>query len=389
MDAAGQAGEAYSRPWTGLLTPSFGGPSGFKAGANHGVYWSGGSFRNSKPQCAKRGDADCHAAVWYESYVPRVVSGMVSSACSKQPPALAPCSCPSESFISAAANVISTDGNVAATVYGSSRCLHVKLRRLDLLRRYFISLDLEVEGEDIRDDVDHYLITEPNHLDGFQWFQFEFTINVASVFRRTHGRPENSYYRLTMRVVELTGDCWPAGAEPVVLCLKEGNCGDLCHPQSPIQAHPWAPEILCRGPEGLKNFAQEINSFAFRTSLSATASDLRLSPGPSHGKMQNGSSWDDIGYGRPQVAVASCLPNVCYCCSPYGHCDCDFGDLHRRSSRTTFFRDLDSEVELALKKMQLREWNDLRDGPFDVPRHWENPHEFHHDDPSMDRRDSL
>ncbi|XP_077542451.1 uncharacterized protein LOC144155082 [Haemaphysalis longicornis] len=377
MDATGQDGEAYSRrmPWTALLTSSSGGPSGFKAGAKYGVFWSGGSFRDREPQWARCGDADRHSAVRYESYVLRAVSGMVSAARSKQPPTLAACSCPSKSYVSAVANVIGSDGKVAATVYGSSQCLHVKLRRLDLLRRYFISLDLEVDGEDRRDDVDYYLMPEPNHLDGFQWFQFEFTINVASLLRGRHGSSEGRAYRLTMRVVQLTDECWPAGPDPVLLCLREENCRDWCHPQKTGEVDPWTPETLRSGPEGLDNFAHEINkSFAIRTSFSTVAAHVPNPPGLSHGLVQTGSCWGDIGSGMARAADASCYSSVCNCCPPSEHGDCDVGDRHLQSSSTTFFRDLDSEVELALTKIQLRELNDPQCGRFEVPRHWEDPH---------------
>lgn len=381
MDAAGQDGGAYPRRMssTGFLPSSFGVPDGFEDGAKRGVYWSSNGFRDGEPQWASRSDTGRTSAGWSQSYVPRVVAGMVSATRLKQPPALAPCSCPSESYPSEVTNVIGSDGKVAATVYGSSHCLHVKLRRLDFLRRYFISLDMEVEGEDRQNDIDHYLMPEPNHLDGFQWFQFEFTINMATVFREWHGSSRGSVYQLSMRVIQLTDECWPAGPDPVLLSLKEGNCRDLCHSQRTSHEDPWAPQIPRRGPEGLDRFAQEI-----RKSFEAfSAAHSHRPPVQSRGLLQNLNCWDDTGSGMPRVAEASCHPSVCRCCFPCGHCN--VGGRHLQSSRTTFFRDLDSEVELALTKVRLREINCPEGGCFGDSRHGEDPHEIYND-PSMASR---
>lgn len=377
-------------PWTALVTSSFSVPNGFKEAAKHCVHWSVNSFCDSEPQWTTRGDTDRHAAaVWSQNYVPRVVAGMVSAARSELTPALAPCSCPTERYTSAAGNVVGSDGKVAATVYGRSPCLHVKLRRLDLLRRYFISLDMEVEGEDPRDVYD-YLIPEPNYLDGFQWCQFEFTINVASLLRGLSGHSKGGAYKLTMRVVQLN-EWWPAGPEPVLLCLEEGNCRDLFHPQTKSHVQPWEQRIFRSGPDRLDNFALDISTDtfdAFGASLSTLAAQTSYSPRPSHGLLQNGSCWEDIGSGIPNPADASCHPSV-HTCSPSGHCDFDVGGRHQQSSRTTFFRDLDSEVELALTKFQLRELNETQDGRFEDSLHSKDPQDIRHDDPFTARWDLL
>ncbi|XP_070390597.1 uncharacterized protein [Dermacentor albipictus] len=133
-----------------------------------------------------------------------------------------------------AETIIGSDGLLSASVHASSRCLHGQLHGMELLQRYFVSVDVQIyeETSGSSDDVSSYVALQPNLLDGFSWAKSTLHLNLSAHLKeRLRNSPFSARaaptradirYQATVRLLQVSEDCWPAGAKPVLIHLKEG-----------------------------------------------------------------------------------------------------------------------------------------------------------------------
>ncbi|XP_070390598.1 uncharacterized protein [Dermacentor albipictus] len=81
-----------------------------------------------------------------------------------------------------AETIIGSDGLLSASVHASSRCLHGQLHGMELLQRYFVSVDVQIyeETSGSSDDVSSYVALQPNLLDGFSWAKSTLHLNLSA-----------------------------------------------------------------------------------------------------------------------------------------------------------------------------------------------------------------
>ncbi|XP_075534551.1 uncharacterized protein LOC142568527 [Dermacentor variabilis] len=149
-----------------------------------------------------------------------------------------------------AETIIGSDGLLSGSVHASSRCLHVQLQGMEVLQRYFVSVDVHIyeETSGSSDDVSSYVALQPNLLDGFGWAKSTLHLDLSAHLKerlrsssfclRAAPTRADIRYQAPVRVLQLSEDCWPVGAKPVLILLKDGFAHELL-PDSPQVRPRW------------------------------------------------------------------------------------------------------------------------------------------------------
>ncbi|XP_065296986.1 uncharacterized protein [Dermacentor albipictus] len=138
-----------------------------------------------------------------------------------------------------AETIMGSDGLLSASVHASYRCLLVQLQGMEGLRRYFVSVDVHIyeETSGSSDELSSDVPLQPNMLYGFDWamspLHLDLTAHLKKRLRSSSfsvpaaPTPADIRYQLTLRILQLSEDCWPVGAKPVLIHLKEGFVHEL------------------------------------------------------------------------------------------------------------------------------------------------------------------
>ncbi|XP_049271030.1 uncharacterized protein LOC119393713 isoform X2 [Rhipicephalus sanguineus] len=131
-----------------------------------------------------------------------------------------------------AETIVGSNGLLSASVNASSRCLHVRLQGMKSNYRYFVSIGVQLYGQtsDPDRDIASDVVPQPNLLDGFGWVNTPLCLDLTVLLEENPWVPvcttAKAYvdvrYKITMRILLLSEDCWPAGVKPVLITLKEG-----------------------------------------------------------------------------------------------------------------------------------------------------------------------
>ncbi|XP_037570572.2 uncharacterized protein LOC119452616 [Dermacentor silvarum] len=144
--------------------------------------------------------------------------------------------------------IVGSDGVLSASVHASTRCLQVQLQGMKVLQRYFVSVDVPLyeEKSGSSEDIASYVAPQPNLLDGFGWAKSTLHLDLSahlkerlrssSFYVRAAPARADICYQLTVRILQLSEDCWPVGAKPVLIHLKEGFVQELLSDSH--QTHP-------------------------------------------------------------------------------------------------------------------------------------------------------
>ncbi|XP_075534749.1 uncharacterized protein LOC142569891 [Dermacentor variabilis] len=110
---------------------------------------------------------------------------------------------------------------------------------MEVLQRYFVSVDVHIyeKTSGSSDDVSSYVALQPNLLDGFGWAKSTLHLDLPAHLKE--GLRSSSFsvraaptrtdirYQVTVRILQLSEDCWPVSAKPVLIHLKEGFVHEL------------------------------------------------------------------------------------------------------------------------------------------------------------------
>ncbi|XP_065297019.1 uncharacterized protein [Dermacentor albipictus] len=153
-----------------------------------------------------------------------------------------------------AETMVGSDGLLSASVDASSRCLHVQLHGMEVQQRYFVSVDVHIceETSASSDDVSSYVALQPNLLDGFGWAKSTLHLDLSAHLKerlrnssfsvRAAPTRADVRYQATVRILQLSEDCWPVGTKPVLIHLSEGFVHEL------LSDNPQGPRDLFPGP---------------------------------------------------------------------------------------------------------------------------------------------
>ncbi|XP_077484520.1 uncharacterized protein LOC144094462 [Amblyomma americanum] len=300
----------------------------------------------------------------HRTAVPRTVSTLVALAHRRQPASLA-CRARNEWADATAEIVVGTDGLVSASVAGSLRCLHVRLRGLHILQRYFVAVDVQLDGErgdPYRSESASYLVPKPNLLDGLGWAHSPLTLDLAPVLRERSQRTSlpmhaarqwDIRYRVTARILPLAEDCWPSGEEPVLILLKEGSLHEVLSGKGMSRPGTIPPDIQdLTYPQG-----SLWKAGALQLPLSARSPPTCCGRRPFEQERPLPCSWDrnrdvraalaccqDSSLWAPTAAACRCWEQ-----SPAPH------DVEAPRGRAVFYRDLDAEAALRLQHLELQQ----------------------------------
>ncbi|XP_065294791.1 uncharacterized protein [Dermacentor albipictus] len=273
-----------------------------------------------------------------------------------------------------AETIVGSDGRLSASVDASSRCIHVKLHGMEGLQRYFVSVDIQIYDETSAssDDVSSYVALQPNRLDGFGWAKSTLHVDLSARLKESLRRSSFSVraapthadirYQATVRILQLSEDCWPAGAKPVLIHLKEGFVHELL-PDSPQTLNQ--PVVFPGGME-------EVASLGDRKPVTLTSFGRYSSPSTSfHDSSPWQEGFDARGTHGQNLSqreilaepVAVRLGHQEKAQLPRFHCvvgkgltseiaSCDDFPVDR--GQVTFFRDLDNEALLRLVHLDQR-----------------------------------
>ncbi|XP_070385377.1 uncharacterized protein [Dermacentor albipictus] len=180
------------------------------------------------------------------TYVPNVIAEMVTAAHNKlllETLMFRACKNGIDHSNGNAETIIGSDGLLSASVHTSSRCLHVQLRGMEVLQRYFVSVDVQIyeetsgSSDDVCEFEASYVALQPNLLHGFGWakstLHLDLSAHLKEVLRsssfsvRAAPTRADIRYQVTVRILKLSEDCWPVGAKPVLIHLKEGFVHEL------------------------------------------------------------------------------------------------------------------------------------------------------------------
>ncbi|KAL1420232.1 hypothetical protein MTO96_024453 [Rhipicephalus appendiculatus] len=136
-----------------------------------------------------------------------------------------------------AETIVGSDGLLSASVNASSRYIDMRLQGMKLNHRFHVSIDFQLYGEtsDPDHDVASYVAPQPNLLDGFSWTSTPLSLDLTVLLEENPLGPicttaeacGDARYKITMRILLLSEDCWPAGVKPVLITLKEGFLVDI------------------------------------------------------------------------------------------------------------------------------------------------------------------
>lgn len=119
---------------------------------------------------------------------------------------------------------------------------------MKVLQRYFVSVDVPLyeEKSGSSEDIASYVAPQPNLLDGFGWAKSTLHLDLSahlkerlrssSFYVRAAPARADIRYQVTVRILQLSEDCWPVGAKPVLIHLKEGFVQELLSDSH--QTHP-------------------------------------------------------------------------------------------------------------------------------------------------------
>ncbi|XP_072142054.1 uncharacterized protein [Dermacentor andersoni] len=276
-----------------------------------------------------------------------------------------------------AETIVGSDGLLSASIDASSRCLHVQLKGMEVLQRYFVSVDVQINEETSgsSDNVSSYVALQPNLLNGFGWAKSTLHLDLSAHLKErlrsssisVNAAPTRAdiRYQATLRILQLSEDCWPVGTKPVLIHLKEGFVHELL---------PDSPQTL-NHPVVFPYRIEEASSLGDRTPVNFASLGPYSFPSPTT-EFRDSCPWQE-GFD----ARGTCGQNLFQretlaepVAVPFGHqekvqhprfhsviekgftseiasCDDDF-PVDR--GQATFFRDLDSEALLRLIHLDQR-----------------------------------
>lgn len=186
--------------------------------------------------------------------VPNIIADMVAIAQLKQcPPHLMfPASCGGTYWSGKnAESIVGSEDLISAQVNASSRYIHVRLQGMKLNHRYFVSFNMQLCGDtsDPDHDVASYVVPQPNLLDGLGWTNSPLSLDLTVLHEKNPLGPVctnaedcgDARYKITVRILQLSDDFWPAGVKPVLITLKEGPLVDIL---SARQQRTKRPEVF-------------------------------------------------------------------------------------------------------------------------------------------------
>lgn len=197
--------------------------------------------------------------------VPNVIAEMVTAAQCKQlleTMMFHPCRSGIDCNNGNAKIIVGSDGVLSASVHESSRCLHVQLQGMKVLQRYFVSVDVPLyqEKSGSSEDIATYVAPQPNLLDGFGWAKSTLHLDLSAHLKerlrsssfcvRAAPARADVRYQVTVRILQLSEDCWPVGAKPVLIHLKEGFVQELLsdsHETHPVVFPCRIQDVACLG----------------------------------------------------------------------------------------------------------------------------------------------
>ncbi|XP_070385374.1 uncharacterized protein [Dermacentor albipictus] len=306
------------------------------------------------------------------TYVPNVIAEMVTAAHNKlllETLMFRACKNGIDHSNGNAETIIGSDGLLSASVHTSSRCLHVQLRGMEVLQRYFVSVDVQIyeETSGSSDDVSSYVALQPNLLHGFGWakstLHLDLSAHLKEVLRsssfsvRAAPTRADIRYQVTVRILKLSEDCWPVGAKPVLIHLKEGFVHELlsdshqtlnhavvfpCGMQDVAPLGDRTPVTLASlGPYSIPSPTTSFHDSCPRQegfeARGTCGQDLFQREILEEPVAVQGSYQDKAQFPLFHTVIGNCFT------SEVAYCDDDFA-VHR--GQATFFRDLDSEVLL-------------------------------------------
>nr|XP_050022744.1 uncharacterized protein LOC126516692 [Dermacentor andersoni] len=276
-----------------------------------------------------------------------------------------------------AETIVGSDGLLSASVDASSRCLHVQLHGMEVLQRYFVSVDVQIyeETSASSDDVSSYVALQPNLLDGFGWAKSTLHLDLSAHLKERLRSSSISFraapiradirYQAMVRILRLSEGCWPVGAKPVLIHLKEGFVHELLSDSPQTLNHPVV--FPCR--------IQDVASLGDHTPITLASFGPYSFPSPTtefhhSGQWQEGfnargtrgQDWFQreilaepvaVRFGHQEKVQLPRFHSVIGkgFTSEVARCDDDF-PVDR--GQATFFRDLDSEALLRLIHLDQR-----------------------------------
>ncbi|XP_075547629.1 uncharacterized protein LOC142581805 [Dermacentor variabilis] len=276
-----------------------------------------------------------------------------------------------------AETIVGSDGLLSASVDASSRCLHVQLQGMEVLQQYFVSVDVQINEETSgsSDDVSSYVALQPNLLDGFGWAKSTLHLDLSAHLKERLRSSSFSVraaltradirYQATVRILKLSEDCWPVGAKPVLIHLREGFVHELLSDSPQTLNHPVV------FPYGM----EEVSSLGDRTPVNLASLGPYSLPSPTtafrdscpwqegfdargtcgQNLLQRGTLADPVAvrFGHQEKVQHPRFHSVIEkgFTSEIASCDDDF-PVDR--GQATFFRDLESEALLRLIHLDQR-----------------------------------
>ncbi|XP_037516774.1 uncharacterized protein LOC119393713 isoform X4 [Rhipicephalus sanguineus] len=271
-----------------------------------------------------------------------------------------------------AETIVGSNGLLSASVNASSRRLHVRLQGMKSNHRYFVSIGVQLYGK--TSDPDHSVardvVPQPNLLDGFGWVNSPLCLDLTVLLEENPLVPVcttdkacgDVRYKITMRILLLSEDCWPAGVKPVLITLKEGFLVEILSARqqrmirtrvfpsgvvdlTSLSDHP-AVSGMSSGPYSFSPVMEFHGGYPWREEVDVP---VTLGLDLPRGVMQEPAAlfrFRETSQSRPYENFVSngFLSPAAYC---NGYTPADRG-------RTNFFRDLEGETHLRLLHLRQR-----------------------------------